>query len=99
MNILDKYGAIHSYKFEPVKVKVYKKPEPEKAHILGDVKPVTIAEIHPSSMGKITAHRLTDYRHKSFSLMLLPDVDIMLDKLLTEVGDIHEYPEFAGNNN
>lgn len=95
MGILDRYSVIHCSRVSLTKTKVFVKPKPEAVHVLGDVKPITIAEIHPSSMGKITAHRLKDYRHKNFSLMLLPDVYIMLDELLREVGDINEYPEFA----
>lgn len=97
--ILDRYSVIHSSCVTLTKTKVYTKPKPEAVHVLGDVKPVTIAEINPASMGSITAHRLMDYRHKNFSLMLLPNVYIMLDELLSEVGDINEYPEFASSYN
>lgn len=94
MGILDKYNVIHNCHVSVPKVAVYEKPKPEAIHVLGDVHQVTIAEIHPSTMGKITAHRLKDYRRKRFSLMLLPDVEIMLDYLLQEVPSLDEYTEF-----
>lgn len=98
MGILDRYAIIHCARVKVEPVKIYEKPKPEGLPILGDVRPITIAEISPVSMGSITAHRLKDYRHKSFSLMLLPEVHIMLDELLSEVDDIDKYDEFKSSN-
>lgn len=99
MGILDNYAIIHNCRVEVPRVAVYEKPKPEAVHILGDIRQVTIAEIHPSTMGQITAHRLKDYRRKRFSLMLLPDVEIMLDYLLQEVPSLEEYAEFKSFDN
>lgn len=94
MDILDRYSALRNYKVETVPVKRFEQVKPEPLHLLSDVKPVTIAEIHPASQEVITAHSLKDYRRKTFSLMLLPDVPIMLDRLLDRVGDINDCIEF-----
>lgn len=47
-----------------------------------DAKPITLSEYNPKSKFAITAHRVKDYRKKSNSLILLPEVDILFDKLL-----------------
>ena len=94
MDILDRFVAVHNYRVETVPIKTYEQAKPEPVHILSDVRLVTLAEIHPASQEVITAHSLKDYRRKTFSLMLLPDVPIMLDKLLDKVGDLDDYIEF-----
>ena len=43
---------------------------------------ITLAEFDPVSKDAITAHRLRDYRRKTFNLTLLPDVHILLDEIL-----------------
>ena len=98
MGLLDNYAVIHNYslKIDPIEVFDGSKYTEEKIDILPDAKHVTIAEISPVAKGKITAHRLKDYRRKSFSLMLLPDIELLIDNLLEEPGDINECPEFAG---
>lgn len=48
---------------------------------------VTLAEYNAASGDAITAHRLSDYRRRRFSLVLLPNVHILLEDLLrTEEG-------------
>lgn len=47
-----------------------------------DVRVITLSEYSPVSKYAITAHRVKDYRKKSNSLILLPEVDILFDKLL-----------------
>lgn len=56
------------------------KPREEKPvfHI-STAKDITLAEYDVSSQGTVTAHRLKDYRRKSFSLVLLPNVKTVLD--------------------
>ena len=44
-----------------------------------------MAEYKASSSDAITAHRLSDYRRRRFSLTLLPDVHIILEDLLSSV--------------
>lgn len=50
--------------------------------ILPDAKEVTLTEYEVTTKNAITAHRLKDYRRKSFHLALLPKVDILFDKVL-----------------
>ena len=47
-----------------------------------DAKTITLSEFNPKSKLAITAHRVKDYRKKSNSLILLPEVDILFDKLI-----------------
>lgn len=98
MGLLSNYAAIHNYTIDVEPVKPYSEEEQKSVTVLADAKQVTIAEISPIAKGKITAHKLKDYRRKSFSLILLPDIDLMLDKLLEEKGNIHECPEFTSTN-
>lgn len=50
--------------------------------LMPDAKTITLAEYDPASRGAITAHKLSDYRRKHFSLVLLPNVWIWLDELI-----------------
>lgn len=61
-------------------------PIVEKPVILKDAKEITLAEYSPITTGCITAHRLKDYRHKVYSLMLLPQVSITFDTVLEGLG-------------
>lgn len=101
MGLLDNYAVIHNYSLniDPVEVFDESKYTEERVDILPDAKHVTIAEISPIAKGKITAHKLKDYRRKSFSLMLLPDVDLLIDSLLEEPGDLNECSEFTSTYN
>ena len=47
-----------------------------------DAKVITLSEYNPKSKFAITAHRVKDYRKKTNTLILLPEVDILFDKLL-----------------
>ena len=94
MNILDKYSAIHNYGLDVKPVKVFKPAETDKMEILSDMKTITIAEIHPASKPFLTAHRLKDYRRKTFSLLLLPDIELPLDKLMEELPPLEQFDEF-----
>lgn len=50
--------------------------------ILYDAKTITLAEFNQDSKNAITAHHLKDYRRKTFNLVLLPKIDILLDSIL-----------------
>ena len=50
--------------------------------ILEDAKDITLAQYDRSTKDVLTAHRMKDYRRKRFNLVLLPDVEVMFDKLL-----------------
>ena len=50
--------------------------------LLEDAKEITLAEYDRNTKDIITAHRMKDYRRKQFNLVLLPDVDILFDKIL-----------------
>lgn len=47
-----------------------------------DARQITLSEYIPSSKGYITAHRIQDYRRKSNTMILLPEVSILFDKIL-----------------
>ena len=87
MDILEKYSAIHNYACNEASVQIYKPVEKASVQILGDIKEITIAENDPTSRDVITAHRLKDYRRKVFSLLILPEVEVLLDSMLKEVPD------------
>ena len=50
--------------------------------VLDDAKDITLAQYSRYTKDVITAHRMKDYRRKRFNLILLPDVNIMFDRLL-----------------
>ena len=50
--------------------------------IIADAKPITLAQYDRISKNAITAHNLSEYRCKSFSMLLLPDVNTWFDTLL-----------------
>ena len=95
MNILDKYSAIHNYALHEASVPVYTPPERTEVKILTDIKPITVAEISPVSRDLITAHRLKDYRRKTFSLLLLPDIELLIDSFFTELPPLQEVKGFG----
>ena len=61
--------------------KPYNPPKPEGTPVfrIPTAKTITLAEYDPSSQGTITAHRIKDYRRKTFSLTLLPNIHTVLD--------------------
>ena len=83
MGIISLYGKLLSSTAvkQPV---VPKYPEEiyEGYPLLEDAVDITLAEFDRNTKDVITAHRLQDYRRKRFNLVLLPQVDIMFDRLL-----------------
>lgn len=84
MGVLDYYSI-----FENFDIKIYNRPtyitEKENSKIpelILDSTPITLAEQQSLMRGKLTAHKLRDYRKNVFNLVLLPDVDILFDKLI-----------------
>lgn len=71
------------------KPKPYEPPviSAERTFQLPTAKDITLAEYDPSSQGAITAHKLADYRRRRFSLVLLPNVHIVMDTMMEKVGD------------
>lgn len=61
--------------------KPYTPPVPSGPPIfrMSDAKTLTLAEYDPSSQGTVTAHRIKDYRKRTFSLTLLPNIKTVLD--------------------
>lgn len=55
---------------------------------LPTAKTITLAEYSPASQGAITAHRIRDYRRRSFSLVLLPNIEVAMDKFLSPVLEV-----------
>ncbi len=50
--------------------------------IVEDAKPITLAQYDRISKNAITAHNLSEYRRKSFNMLLLPKVHTWFDTLL-----------------
>lgn len=50
--------------------------------LLEDARVITLAEYDRNTKDIVTAHRMKDYRRKRFNLVLLPEVDILFDKIL-----------------
>jgi hypothetical protein len=49
---------------------------------LNDAKEITLSQYNPLTKDYITAHRVKDYRRKTFTLTLLPQVNLMFNKVL-----------------
>lgn len=84
MSIINLYDALPK---RPLATLNLPKPAPEEKSkdyhpILDESRVVTLAEFDPVSKDAITAHRLKDYRRKTFNLTLLPDVHILLDDIM-----------------
>lgn len=47
-----------------------------------DAQEITLAQYDRHTKDVITAHKMADYRRKRFNLVLLPEVDILFDKIL-----------------
>lgn len=62
--------------------KPYVEP-PKNQFTLEKPKEVTLAEYAVESRDVIVAHRLCDYRRRKFSLVLLPNVHILFEDLLS----------------
>lgn len=57
-----------------------------KAFLLPTAKDITLAEYDPSSSDAITAHHLSDYRRRKFSLTLLPSIVCIMDDMISTEG-------------
>ncbi len=73
--------AILDFMYRDSGWKPYAPPEPSSTPVfrIPTARTITLAEYDPSSQGTITAHRIKDYRRKSYSLTLLPNVRTVLD--------------------
>ena len=81
------YGILTGLKLDIERPTPYveKKPGKSKMFLMPTAKDITLAEYNASSSDAITAHRLSDYRRRRFSLTLLPDFHIILEDLLSSV--------------
>lgn len=83
MGIIGLYGRL--YDDNPIKQPEVVKP-PEIVYdgvpLLEDAKDITLAQYSRYSKNVLTAHRMKDYRRKRFNLVLLPEVDILFDRIL-----------------
>lgn len=74
------YGTVPRIK-QPIVTK-----SPEEAipglPLVEDARDITLAQYEPMTKNHITAHRIKDYRRKTFNLVLLPEVNILFDKFL-----------------
>lgn len=81
---LELYDLIYGGRPKP---KVQTQPNPiEEAQegypIIEDAKKITLAQYDRISKNAITAHNISDYRRKSFNMLLLPKVHTMFESLL-----------------
>lgn len=58
--------------------------------ILEDAKDITLAQYDRHTKDVLTAHKIKDYRCKKFSVVLVPDVEILFDKLVEGSGLLNE---------
>lgn len=83
MGIIQYYSILHD---QATIVQQRKLLEPEEVFkgrpILSDAIPITLAEYDVKTKDAITAHHLKDYRRKRFNLVLLPEVEVLFDKVL-----------------
>lgn len=81
------YGILTGLKLDIERPTPYvgKKPNTSKMFLMPTAKDVTLAEYNAASSDAITAHRLSDYRRRRFSLTLLPDVHIIIEDILDAV--------------
>ena len=82
MGIIDKYKYIHNYNVKLKDVPVVTPGSVVPALVIEDAKVITLAQFNQCSKSLVTAHRIQDYRHEGASLILLPEVDILLDRIL-----------------
>ena len=78
------FQALTNLKVELEPLTPYKDaPVPERrAFQMSTAKEITLAEYNEASRDAITAHRLADYRQHRFSLVLMPEVYILMDEML-----------------
>lgn len=81
------YGILTGLKLDIERPTPYleRKPNKSKIFLMPTAKDVTLAEYNAASSDAITAHRLSDYRRRRFSLTLLPDVHILMEDILSSV--------------
>lgn len=82
MGILEYYSHIHNYDVQLQHIEIHTPGTVVPDLRVEDAKVITLAEYNPKSQFAITAHRVKDYRKKSSTLILLPEVDILFDRLL-----------------
>jgi hypothetical protein len=81
---LNYYAYVNNYRINVEPVKPY--PEPEKKRVMpinpGQPKEIILAEYSTYCGDLITAHKLRDYRKRTYTLLMLPDVKLPIDALL-----------------
>ncbi len=73
--------AILDFEYHASSWRPYQPPAPSEIPVfrIPTARNITLAEYDPSSQGTVTAHRIKDYRRKSYSLTLLPNIHTVLD--------------------
>lgn len=81
---IDLYDAVYSSYGKAKQPIVTKSPEEVSAGLplVEDARDITLAQYEPVTKDLVTAHRIKDYRRKSFNMLLLPKVETLFDKLL-----------------
>lgn len=83
MSVIHYYNALSSVK-QVKPIEQHKEYEVVFAgkKILPDATPVTLAEYDVDTKDAITAHRLKDYRRRTYNLVLLPKITTLFDLVL-----------------
>ena len=99
--ILEYYAHVNNYGVTIDVPKSYVEKERDKINVfeLSDAREVTLAQYDPITTDIITAHNIKDYRHKVYSLILLPQVRIIFDAVLEGLGYIDEHIPAQGQDN
>jgi hypothetical protein len=81
--VLGYYAHVNNYKVDVIRTAPYVwANHPAAPMEMGEPKEITLAEYDARTENLITAHRLRDYRKRTFTLVMLPDVKLLVDYLL-----------------
>jgi hypothetical protein len=82
--VLNYYALVNNCKVSVEEVHPYAEENKRQVPVmeLGVPKEITLAEYDSNTKQFITAHRLKDYRRRTFTLVMLPDVHLPIDDLL-----------------
>jgi hypothetical protein len=81
---LNYYAFVNNYKLDIVRPAPYTESKSRRTVPLeiGTPKEITLAEYNEFSDDLITAHKLRDYRKRTYTLLMLPDIKLPIDALL-----------------
>lgn len=90
--VYDYYKLVNNTICTQSTIKPYTPPVAKVSTVsLSDAVDITLSQYEPSTAPLIRSHRISDYRRRRFSLVLLPNVRTWLDEMLEPAGDIREF--------